>query len=516
MRTLLLAFLALAPITLFAQNGTFKTYKLPSAFNKPANLTATEDRLYFIYNDITHGAELWYLEEPSDTPKLAIDHVKGQDHGVVNNTTTSQGVNNPSVLGSIGKYVYYISYLDTHVVPQQYPMLSKFSSTTNKVEYLAPSTRIEKFTTYKNKLYIYGSVFNMFGFFVHDPTQAFVLPLYTVPSMSIISFDIADDKIYYLRNMNNGLRGLYAYDLLSSSNTLIESTDTVNTGQFKKLRLSRCVNDTIYFLAIPKGDSNTYLYSHHASKGTNLVTDINTGKASPMFLMHIDNMMVYEDKLFFEYRAYNKDKPTLLYYDITKGTYDTVVNVLGNKIPQFMLRVSNGTAYNNKLFFTADYTTQPGGNANDAELCVYDPQTGGSDIIDVYPGLASSMITNVTPHKDALYMLGKHSTTTIQIIKYYEAPTSTYTIPDNGADVSVYPNPTSTAVHIDVQLPQASKVTITLTDIMGKQVHQHNGMNIALNHSITIPMEQLAIGTYIYKITNDRGEQLATGKLMKQ
>lgn len=29
-------------------------------------------------------------------------------------------------------------------------------------------------------------------------------------------------------------------------------------------------------------------------------------------------------------------------------------------------------------------------------------------------------------------------------------------------------------------------------------------------------MKQYATGTYIYNITNDRGEQLATGKLMKQ
>lgn len=82
--------------------------------------------------------------------------------------------------------------------------------------------------------------------------------------------------------------------------------------------------------------------------------------------------------------------------------------------------------------------------------------------------------------------------------------------------VKVYPNPANAEARVDVQLPRASKIVLTLTDVSGRQVYEYHGMNIALTHSITVPMKQYATGTYIYNITNDRGEQLATGKLMKQ
>lgn len=82
--------------------------------------------------------------------------------------------------------------------------------------------------------------------------------------------------------------------------------------------------------------------------------------------------------------------------------------------------------------------------------------------------------------------------------------------------VKIYPNPANTEARVEVQLPRAFKVVLTLTDVSGRQVYEHHGMSSALNHSITVPMKQYATGTYIYNITNDRGEQLATGKIMKQ
>lgn len=510
MRILLSLLLLVHTTTLFAQNSTITTYKLPSAINTPSRVTATEDRLYFVYDDGTHGAELWYIENTNDKPKLAIDHMPGSAPGVaVSNFTPDY---NPAQLGVTGKFIYFIAFSDATQINL---VLSRYSSTTNKVDYLAPCNRIMNFLTYKNKLYIYGGVYGHWGFSVHDPTSVTTDTIFTITSQDLQYHDIAEDNIYYTLQHNVGTGSAYvslnAYDLNTKTHTLIARSDT---GQYRIGPAFTRVNDSIYFTAIPQGDSIAYLYSYDRTNGIRQLTDKRSGKALATGAMINNHMVTFDDKLHLEYYDYDSSKIAVAYYDIKTQTADTVYDILETKTPTTAMEWRAYATYNDKLFVSSYYAVTA--VAKDRKLCSYNPKTGKADVIDIKGGYGADDISNITPFKGALYMLGKRTLQHKEVIQYYEFPTSAHTLHNSLVAISAYPNPTNDNAQIDIQLPKADALTITLTDLMGRTLQEYHSEETSIKHSITIPMAQLPTGTYIYNISTDNGTQTAAGKLIKQ
>ncbi len=87
-------------------------------------------------------------------------------------------------------------------------------------------------------------------------------------------------------------------------------------------------------------------------------------------------------------------------------------------------------------------------------------------------------------------------------------------VPTNFALEQNYPNPFNPSTNINFALPQASKVSLTVYDMLGRKVATLiNGEQLqAANHSVKFDASALASGMYIYRI--EAGSFISTRKMM--
>ncbi len=72
------------------------------------------------------------------------------------------------------------------------------------------------------------------------------------------------------------------------------------------------------------------------------------------------------------------------------------------------------------------------------------------------------------------------------------------------AAMQLFPNPASSSVNIDLNLEEATNVTITLADISGKVIKFQNIQGVA-QHLHTLDISSLPSGTYIVRLATDKG-----------
>jgi hypothetical protein len=83
----------------------------------------------------------------------------------------------------------------------------------------------------------------------------------------------------------------------------------------------------------------------------------------------------------------------------------------------------------------------------------------------------------------------------------------------SGLELGISPNPFNPTTTISFTLPEASRVTLNVYDVSGRQVAQLvDGLRDAGQHSVTFDGSALASGVYLYRLT--AGANSFTGKLM--
>ena len=88
--------------------------------------------------------------------------------------------------------------------------------------------------------------------------------------------------------------------------------------------------------------------------------------------------------------------------------------------------------------------------------------------------------------------------------------------PDNFTLYQNYPNPFNPATNIEYYIPEQSKVTITIYDVMGRTIKElFNGMKPAGNYIETFNGSELASGIYFCKITFGAQNRIIKMTLMK-
>ena len=78
------------------------------------------------------------------------------------------------------------------------------------------------------------------------------------------------------------------------------------------------------------------------------------------------------------------------------------------------------------------------------------------------------------------------------------------------SEVSIYPNPTSSYIHIDIP-NDYDILNIRLLDALGKLVAEHQ----EISGTITITTEHLAVGTYYLQLINSKDMKFKTYKVVK-
>ena len=85
----------------------------------------------------------------------------------------------------------------------------------------------------------------------------------------------------------------------------------------------------------------------------------------------------------------------------------------------------------------------------------------------------------------------------------------------NAWELSVFPNPTSTDLHVRFNLPQEDEIYIALYDMQGKLILEKKmGNKISGEHQETLDLHRLPQGTYVCRITGKQNS--ITKKVIKQ
>lgn len=98
------------------------------------------------------------------------------------------------------------------------------------------------------------------------------------------------------------------------------------------------------------------------------------------------------------------------------------------------------------------------------------------------------------------YDAGKGTTTSLTTVGVHDERGAA------SANIDLAPNPTSEWCTVTVTLPTPSSFTIDLIDLTGSTVFSSNEEGLAAGqHSVRIPVQHVAIGTYIVRVTTDAG-----------
>jgi hypothetical protein len=85
----------------------------------------------------------------------------------------------------------------------------------------------------------------------------------------------------------------------------------------------------------------------------------------------------------------------------------------------------------------------------------------------------------------------------------------------NAWEVRVYPNPTSTNLHVRFNLPKEDEISIALYDLQGKMILEKKmGNKISGEHQETLDLKDLPQGTYVCRITGKQNS--ITKQVIKQ
>lgn len=85
----------------------------------------------------------------------------------------------------------------------------------------------------------------------------------------------------------------------------------------------------------------------------------------------------------------------------------------------------------------------------------------------------------------------------------------------NAWEVSVFPNPTSSNLHIRFNLPKEDKISISLYDIQGQLILEKKiGNKVPGEHQETLDLKGLTQGSYVCRITGEQNS--ITKQVIKQ
>jgi ELWxxDGT repeat protein len=185
----------------------------------------------------------------------------------------------------------------------------------------------------------------------------------------------------------------------------------------------------------------------------------------------------------------------------------------------------NFVACKGKLYFSAKDSNDMANH--NYELWSYDGITAPKMEVDINPGKEGSQPIFITNYNDVLYFTanmtkfdasGMENIGMYELLKYdpSKAVTGVSSVGFTG-NIHVYPNPVTTVCNIAIDLPEKSTLALRVYNVMGQPVYSlPQTVYMAGKNSVTVPMANLATGTYAYIISDENGKLMHSGRIQKQ
>lgn len=149
------------------------------------------------------------------------------------------------------------------------------------------------------------------------------------------------------------------------------------------------------------------------------------------------------------------------------------------------------------------YQMGPASYTLNGRMCMFHNNTGGLNVMSTFfdPALIDTFVNRVNFMQQGItYILG----------------TTGMTQTRQQAWAVCYPNPATSAAYIDVDMRSATTTQLVVADMPGK-VHskEYKVLNAGKN-TVAIPIQQLPTGNYLVQLTDETGNYLYNGLLVKQ
>lgn len=452
--------------------------------SNPYYLTPFNDKVYFMANDKTSGQELWGIDNTTGGAFLVTD----LNPGAANADLTKQY--------SGMKEQFAVAYVD------EYKKDFIFFAANDGVR--------------GNELYMY------------DGTNAPILVKEFVPGAQglgdVLNMAAGNGYIFFCEDF----KGIWVYNIKTKVANLLPGTQSL--GQVKELVFHNgSIYTDLYRSTGPGG--GFHLWHYNPVTGDSGIVQSN--------LEHIAGITPIGNKLYYtaggSMRAYEKNKPLKTIAPITSNSFykgwgvfnnklyftsenndifeydpatDKTKNVIKHSNYWASRGASNFTQFGNKMYFAA----------TDATLGEKLWQWDGTNPPQLVPGVNVGM-TSTSPFylraaKDGLYYVAQSSDGR-EVHRYNPNSASVKNLAFAG-DVQVYPNPTSSAVTLAIQLNAPQTLSVELYNTTGQKVYSGQQVLYAQgNNKVQLDMHNLPAGSYFYYIRNTSNATLAGGKIEK-
>jgi hypothetical protein len=136
--------------------------------------------------------------------------------------------------------------------------------------------------------------------------------------------------------------------------------------------------------------------------------------------------------------------------------------------------------------------------------------SGGATIINsnTYEWSIAEMVDVAT------YNTGSNFVTT-GILQPLEEKLSVHLLPNSNTSVSIYPNPFTSIINLNIKSDDIQDIQIVVKNMLGQLVYQQAYALMSNNDMVQINLNQLSVGPYVIEVNNTNHNLLLTEKIIK-
>lgn len=486
LKKLLVLPLMVATSSVFAQQvDTFNIHTQTSTYidGRPDMLISDGSNIYFAATDYNYGRELWTMKAGANFPTRLSDVQSGKK------TSMAGGIKNTCLKGNT---IYFAAQDNSHDLE-----LWSYSIGNGAVQrvadvYKGTTGSVPNYITAMGEEIYFAARSVDIGneLWAHDPVNNTTYLVNDINSgagdgnpRDLFAFN---GKLFF--GADNGTAGNepHVYDPGTQTVSMIADLIPGSGGGFFGNFVT--MSGKLYFTARePNYGLELYQYNGTTTAPTRL-TDLAPGSSDGIY--GHSNSIVFNGKIYFDGYDTATQQHHLCGFDpATKTIQILKTNTNGSSV------VGEQVIYNNKLFFTATDGT------HGVELWSYDGINPPTMVADVVAGPTASNPNNLTVADGYLYFAADlGGTIGEELLRYKDQQLSIENL-TQGTGISIYPNPSNGSFNVKLDYTDLKEGSLSVTDMMGRVVHQQPIQNGDKNISLTIPTP--SAGVYHLSVTMD-------------